>query len=774
MKFISCFLLLILLCLPCQAQMIKGQVVDENSQPVEFANIVLLSLPDSAYVEGVVSGDKGFFFLNRHAGKGVLRITSIGYVTEYKAYTGEDVGVVRLIPDVQMLGEVVVKSTLPRTRVIGDAMLTTVAGTVLEKAGTADNLLDKIPNVSSSNGSVSVFGRGTPEIYINKRKVYDASELDRLAADNIKSVEVVSNPGAQYGSAVKAVIRIITKKAPGDGFGVNSRTMVSYNKEWSFLEQLNFNYHAGGLDLQGMLYGWNGRNWSKKNLVQHTYLDQYWKQNSETHYKSDGKDLSGMLAVNYAFDENHSVGARYDFTRNPGSDYAYRVPTTVWRDNELDEESMSLTEEYAQSTEHLLNFYYSGKSGKWEMDFNADWLWKKYDNDSRVEEQNLYEDNRRKSYEISTFSENDNLLYAAKAVFAYPLFKGKLLLGTEYSHTRRTNLYLNPEGILNDDDSKIKETSASCFAEYRRSFGDVKMQVGLRYENVDFDYFESSVHKDEQSKNYSDIFPSLAVSFPMGKVQFMMNYASDISRPSYNQLRSNVTYVNQYSYESGNPFLLPTLTHNFMLGAVYRWVNFTGGFQHIKDDMMFASGAYSEDEPKIALIKRVNARSYNKTFASLILSPVIGIWRPMFSARLMKQWYKTETPQGVCSLDNPLGTFSWKNSLELPKGFVLNVDAVYRTRGDMQNQRMMQDAWQMNMSVYKECFNKKLTFLLRGTDLFNSAKSEVRMYAGSVRVMELTSEPNSRSVSLTVRYKFNATRSKYKGTGAGAAQKSRM
>ena len=249
MKYSFLSFLLFLSCLSARAQVIKGQLVDENSQPVEFANIVLYSLPDSAYVQGVVSDAQGAFALNRYDGQGVLRITSIGYLSQYREYDGKDVGVIKLLPDVHMLGEVVVKSTLPRTRVKGDAMLTTVAGTVLEKAGTADNLLDKIPNVSSNNGSVSVFGRGTPEIYINKRKVYDSSELDRLAADNIKSVEVVSNPGAQYGSEVKAVIRITTKKAPGDGLGLNSRTMARYNKEWSFLEQLNLNYHTGGWDI---------------------------------------------------------------------------------------------------------------------------------------------------------------------------------------------------------------------------------------------------------------------------------------------------------------------------------------------------------------------------------------------------------------------------------------------------------------------------------------------------------------------------------------------
>lgn len=394
MKIILLNVLLFFFAVSIAADNITGKIIDENNAPVEFANIVLYSLPDSTYVEGAVSDGLGAFALTRYIGQGVLRITSIGYVTEYRVYDGKDVGIVKLRPDVHMLSEVVIKSTLPRTRVKGDAMLTTVAGTVLEKAGTADNLLDKIPNVSSNNGSVSVFGRGTPEIYINKRKVYDASELERLATDNIKLVEVINNPGARYGSAVKAVILITTKKTPGAGLGLNSRTMARYDKEWSFLEQLNFNYRMEKLDLQGMLFGWRGNRWSDKKIVQHTILEQNWKQISETHSRSKGKNASCMLALNYSLNKNQSLGARYDFSRNPGSEYKYNVPTSVYRDNVFDEESVNHNREYVQSTNHQINFYYNGKWGKWEMDFNADWLWRKNKNGSNIEEQNRYADER--------------------------------------------------------------------------------------------------------------------------------------------------------------------------------------------------------------------------------------------------------------------------------------------------------------------------------------------------------------------------------------------
>ena len=40
------------------------------------------------------------------------------------------------------------------------------------------------------------------------------------------------------------------------------------------------------------------------------------------------------------------------------------------------------------------------------------------------------------------------------------------------------------------------------------------------------------------------------------------------------------------------------------------------------------SGAYSEDDPTIALINMINAPDYDKIFASLVLSPTMGLWSP--------------------------------------------------------------------------------------------------------------------------------------------------
>lgn len=139
-------------------------------------------------------------------------------------------------------------------------------------------------------------------------------------------------------------------------------------------------------------------------------------------------------------------------------------------------------------------------------------------------------------------------------IVSYPFWEGNLVFGSEYSHTSRINRYANVEGILDNDDSNIIEGIWAAFLEYNRSFGRVDVQAGIRYENVQADYYEYNKKVDEQSKVYNNVFPSLAFSFPINKVQMQLSYAADISRPSYGQLRGNITYGNRYTYESGNPF----------------------------------------------------------------------------------------------------------------------------------------------------------------------------------------------------------------------------
>ena len=151
------------------AQNISGKIVDAKGEPLAFANVVLLNRQDSTFVNGAVSGENGCFSIDSSCSGGILKVTSVGYKTIFKDCKGENVGVIKMEEDSKMLNEVVIKSSLPKTVLKNGGMMTTIVGSVLEKAGTMEHLLDRIPNVSAQNGNIKVFGRGEPIIYINGR-----------------------------------------------------------------------------------------------------------------------------------------------------------------------------------------------------------------------------------------------------------------------------------------------------------------------------------------------------------------------------------------------------------------------------------------------------------------------------------------------------------------------------------------------------------------------------------------------------------------------------
>ena len=110
------------------------------------------------------------------------------------------------------LRELVVKGGLPNTRIKGNAMITRVEGTPLAQSGTLGEMLVKVPGMTGTEEAPEVLGKGTPLIYVNGRLMRDDSELKRLRSEDIRDVEVINNPGAQYDATVRAVVRIRTKR----------------------------------------------------------------------------------------------------------------------------------------------------------------------------------------------------------------------------------------------------------------------------------------------------------------------------------------------------------------------------------------------------------------------------------------------------------------------------------------------------------------------------------------------------------------------------------
>ena len=610
-----------------------GRVIDEKGEPMPFVNVVLLSLPDSAFVQGSMTNIDGVFKIVTDVNEGLFKVTSVGYQTLY-IKVGQDL-TIQMKEDTQLLSEVVVKGQLPKTHAKGDAMRTTVAGTILEKAGTVSDALGKIPSIETERGgSVTVLGRGDAEVYINGRKVQDLNELSRLRSDQIQHVDVVQNPGARYKASTKAVVRITLKKAQGEGFSFQDYFSGIYQYGHTLTNNLDVNYRTGGLDITASL--WAGRYGHAKSLQEHelTYFvgPDYIQSNNSQESKSIWKGYSPQLQLNYMVDENHSFGAFYKYDRHPSSDFNSMFFTDNYVNGKYTEHSESRIWQDESFSKHIFNAYYNGKVGNLGIDLNIDGLFDDTKTPGSTTEQTAPasgDTTAPRTIESNTLSGNN--FWATKLILSYPVWKGNLSLGGEYSYNHRTDAYsfmASDYVPVKTTDTEINEKTSAAFLEYGRSFGKVYAQVGLRYEHLTNDYFNFGKKEDEVCRDYGDWFPTAVISAPVGKAQLSLSYRRDIERPNYANLTSSTVYVNRYTYQSGNPYLLPTYTHSLVLNAAYKWANLMLNYGRVKDALTMSTEPFpGSEDPLVSLVRPINSwEDYNKFSIQLSARPRL---RPM-------------------------------------------------------------------------------------------------------------------------------------------------
>ena len=470
--------------------------------------------------------------------------------------------------------------------------------------------------------------------------------------------------------------------------------------------------------------------------------------------------------MNYTFNEHHSAGLIYDFSFRPtetrnGSYTSMSVNEIL--ENELN--NADTTDVY--NRQHLLSGYYNGKFGKWQLDINADAMWSNQDKYQQVNETATNADNRM----FATDNRVDSRLYAAKASLSRPLWNGSLTVGTEWSFVRRTDIYASQESFIDNSNTKIHEDNGAGFAELSQHFGKVTAMIGLRYEHMDSRYYDNGKKMSEQSRIYNNIFPSAMVSFPLSNVRVRLNYARKISRPAFSQLNSNVQYINRYTYQSGNPYLKPVYRDYVSLLANYRWLTVMLDYAHVSDYIMSVYTQYGNN-PEIALLQKQNAKSYNELTGMINAAPVFGIYHPVLMAGIRAQFFDIKFCGQTVKLNNPIGIIRFNNAINLPLDAWLNVDFSWRTEGNAENM-YLEDTWQCDLGLYKSFCKDRWSVKLQCNDLFSTANSGM-VLRSDVREIRMKKKLDTRNISVTVRYKFNATKSKYKGTGAEKDQKSRL
>ena len=760
-----------ILCLSAMTQMmaqnIMGKIVDTKGEPLAFANVVLLNRQDSAFVKGAVSGEDGSFSIDSVCNGGIIKVTSVGYKTICKDCEGENVGVIKMEEDSKMLGEVVVKSSRPVIAIKGNALVTTLVNSQLSHAGTAIDVLRQVPMVTGRDGNFEVFGKGTPLIYINGRLVQDKNELAQLNSQDIKNVEVITNPGSKYDASVKSVIRIRTKLPQGDGFSGTLRAQNGFRHYFSSMEQANLKYRTGGLELFTNLNYYGGKFYSHENTNMETQGSTTWLQNIESINRMRNNEFFGKFGLSWMISERHSIGAYYMNgvgLQKPHSDYS----SISYANGKLDDEVSAVKEGRIHAVpKHHANIYYNGEVGKLGIDFNMDYMWRKKRETSEQSETNM---NQQKNVVAST-SIGHLRMFAEKLVLSYPLWKGQFEVGNEYTASQVLNDFnINMETIGNSN-TKSDEKNMAGFFSIGQQFGKIAVEAGLRYEHVNFKYTEDGQLKEDKSKTYNNIFPSLSISTEIGKTQWALSYTSKMQRPSYDDLDGTVTYVNRLLLGSGNPYLSPIKIHSVELMGAWKHFFAKVSYDYKKDAVINVSKPYGEDG-EIKLLTMENTPKIQELQAFLGAQFQIGIWQPKVNVGIIKQWLTGEYLGERKSFSNPLGVVQFQNAIHLPGDIWMNIDMEWNSRGNKENMKLSSSS-SFNAKLYKAFCKNRFSMTLEGNDIFNKSNRDIQFYNKDVTLWQ-SNTSDSRSLLLTLQYNFNTSKNRYKGKGAGNEELNRF
>ena len=451
-----------------------GTIIDEQGEPVAYANVAILNPADSTLLSGGVSNESGYFAIPYDQSTVLARISYVGYKTVYRLCNQPEVGTIRMQAETQTLKGVTVKGHRLLFTSTNRGLYVSVQGTPLEQFGSVTEMLTHLP-LMMSDGSIA--GRGNPEIYINNKKVRNEHELERLRADEILSAEIITIPGAEYGASVKSVIRLKTVRKRGEGWSGNFSSYYRQGEQWDGKLNAALNYRTrNGMDF-----------FAKGNITENNYLMFYpsktelavastWEY--ERYFKSHSRNsfYYADFGWNWEISEKHSMGITYTLNGIiSGNRGISEQDEKVYQDEILIDDVHTTTNTNRKpKMQQSVNAYYVGEVDKWKIDFSTDY----YANQAYDEMKGLTDG---QPYATSN-THTKNRLLAEELTITTPMRKGTLSFGEEMSNVDRTSDFLQ-SGFSADNHILQHTTTWALYVNYDLRIKDLMFNASLRWQN---------------------------------------------------------------------------------------------------------------------------------------------------------------------------------------------------------------------------------------------------------------------------------------------------
>lgn len=564
---------------------IKGKLVSETNDPIAFANVILLNAKDSTSVyKGTISEEKGDFLLTEIASNEyLLKVSFVGYeqyLQRISINSDKKIKKITLKEGASNLDEVTINARKPKITRSIDRITFEVENSTLS-SGSSWDILRQTPGVIMSQGQLQVRNSNVT-VYINDRKVQlTADELQTLlqsySAENIKSIEVITNPPARYEAEGGAILNINTTSAISPGY--KGSVEGAYTQGIVPKYRIGTSHYWKGDKLNVFAnYSFSPRKEIKRD---DSYIDfspnetfgQKWETDFERVTRSQAHNANVIL--DYDFDEKNKLSFSSNLLFSPDKTFDNSLRTDIATQGNTPFSNFRTDSEVVTDEHNIaldLTYTHKLKNGG---SFSAGSHYTRFNQDRDQIVATNYFDSAGENVQNINFntSSGQNIeIFTGQLDFSSSLGKTSFEAGSKISNINSNSgiNFSNAESLDDrydnlSDDFYYDETVYAGYINMSRDWGKWSAQAGLRGEYTDL--LGESLSTDQlNSQEYFELFPTAYLQYRASdNHSFTLDYSRRIERPRYESLNPFRYFLNENNFNAGNPNLRAAISNNINL-----------------------------------------------------------------------------------------------------------------------------------------------------------------------------------------------------------------
>ncbi|RYZ29699.1 MAG: TonB-dependent receptor [Chitinophagaceae bacterium] len=767
-----------------QSGTLTGKLTDEKGAPLRFGNVSLLKTKKGdPFALRTLSDSLGAYRLaTPTAGTYFIQFTAIGFSkTETDSFSiagpdvSKDFGTTTMKMDAKNMDNVNITTLRPAIIQRADRLEINVEGTAMAAGNTAFGVLSKAPGVFVDHeGNIQLNGKAGVTVMIDGRLTYLSARdlrnlLETMPAENLKRLEIITNPSAKYDAeGASGMINIVLKKNTIQGINGSVNASYNYNFKqhgysagtninlklgnWNSFAFIDFNNRVGGREatFTRIFYGQNKT----------TYFDQVATGN----FRNVGPP-SVRVGTDYDINAKHTIGGLVYFVTNTGrSDFL----TDTYIGNAPKKPAQYIdADNYNKNTykNFTTNLHYTFKLDTAGTLLTSDLDYARITNKGEGNYYNSFTDVGTGDETIDnlyTFTPNGYTVRSGKIDFTRPFNKdSKLEMGVKASKVESDNdsrFYFNNSGLVLDPQRTnhffYRENIYAAYVNWNKNLSQkFSVQMGLRAEQTK-SMGQSYTTGQVTNRSYLDWFPSVFVQQKVSEnYGINYNYSRRLARPNYGSLNPFRAYRDPYTWTVGNPTLRPSYTQSINITQTFRKLYILQFYYQYTKDVM-AEIPILDVANAVTVYTTGNVDDGQNIGASTIVPvKLLKFWDTRNTVQLSHSRFTTVSNVGKVENKQLFWSAQSVHTILLPKDFRVELSFLFRGPAASGLYHMEAMNW-VDVAVKKSFLQKKLDLSMTISDIFKGYRYLWTTNIGG-NVNEFNQYFRFRSLGVSLRYNFS-------------------